>query len=397
VNGDPTTQDCVQARGARLRVKLDGPPKAPVLVLSNSLGMSLEMWDRQVPRLSSFLRVVRYDHRGHGGSSAPPAPYTIDDLGNDLVDLLDALDVERAAICGLSLGGMTAMWLAAHRPERVSSIVVACSAPVLGPKEAWYERADAARRDGPASLLATLAARWFPPGVQERREGLVEEVAAMLATCDAEGYAGCCAAIAEMDLRPVLGDVAAPALVVAGAHDPVTPPSVALALAGELRAALVVLRASSHLANLTEPEAFTDAVLSHVAGDSARRGTAVRRAVLGDAHVERSAAHSDPLPRDFTDFVTRYAWGEVWSRPGLDRRTRSAVTLSLLISLGRYDELSFHVPAALRNGLTSEEIREVVLHSAIYAGVPAAHAALPVVASALEDARSADDGGDGEP
>lgn len=382
----------VETRGATLRCKDEGPTEAPTLVLSSSLGTSLEMWDRQVPRLSSFFRVVRYDHRGHGGSSAPAGRYTIDDLGNDVLDLLDALGVEKAALCGLSLGGMAAMWLAAHHPSRVSSIVVACSAPVLGPKQTWYERADTVRRDGAGSLLPALTERWFPPEVPGRRPDLVREVGAMLERCDAEGYASCCAAIAEMDLRPVLAGIDAPALVIGGAYDPVTPPSGVLELASELRGALVVLRDSSHLANLTEPDAFTDAVLSHVAGDPARRGSRVRRAVLGDEHVERSAAPSDPLSEDFTDFVTRYAWGEVWSRPGLDRRTRSAVTLALLISLGRYEELAFHVPAALRNGLGPEEIGEVVLHSAIYAGVPAAHAAIPVVREAIEEARSAGGG-----
>ncbi len=257
---------------------------------------------------------------------------------------------------------------------------------MLGPKEAWYERADAVRRDGPLSLLESIATRWFPPGLRETRADLVDEVAAMLGRCDPEGYASCCAAIAEMDLRPVLGDIVAPTLVIAGAHDPVTPPAGALGFAERLRAGLVVLPGSSHLANLTEPDAFTDAVLAHVAGDPARRGAEVRRAVLGDEHVDQSATSEEPLSRDFTDLATRYAWGEVWSRPGLDRRTRSAVTLALLISLGRHDELSFHVPAALRNGLSSEEISEVVLHCAVYAGVPAAHAVLPVVRRALDAA-----------
>jgi 3-oxoadipate enol-lactonase/4-carboxymuconolactone decarboxylase len=377
------TEATVRTSGAELRVRLDGPEDGPLLVLSNSLGTTLEMWDRQVLRLSAFFRVLRYDHRGHGGSSAPPGPYAVDDLGRDLLELLDDAGAERASLCGLSLGGMVAMWVAAHHPARVASLVVAASAPVLGPPELWRERAAAVRRDGPASLAPTLHGRWFPTEVRAQRHDLLDEVTAMLGSCSAEGYAACCEAIGAMDLRPVLGAVSAPALVIAGAHDPVTPPDTELALAEALGAGLLVLPRSSHLANMTEPDSFTDAVVAHVAGDPLTRGSAVRRAVLGDDHVGRSAAATDPATRAFVDLLTRYAWGEVWSRPGLDRRTRSAVTVATLIALGRLDELEFHLPAALRNGLSPAEVTEILLQSAIYAGVPAANSAMPVVRRVL--------------
>lgn len=389
---DGATQGTLQVDGAGLRFRIDGPRRAPVLVLSNSLGTTLELWDAQVPRLSAFFQVLRYDHRGHGGSTAPRSPYEIADLGGDLLGLLDALDVDQAAVCGISLGGMVAMWLAAHHPARVASIVVACSAPELGPTTSWQDRAAGVRRDGLAPLLPNLLERWLTPEVRERRPDLVAGVARMLERCDAEGYAACCEAIGEMDLRPVLGDIRAPSLVIGGAHDPVTPPATQLALAERLAAGLLVLPASSHLANLSEPDAFTEAVLSHVAGSPARRGATVRRAVLGEEHVARAAEPADSLSREFSDFITRYAWGEVWSRPGLDRRTRSAATLALLVASGRYDELSFHIAAARRNGLSAEEIREVVLHCAIYAGLPVVRGALPVVHEALERTRPADGG-----
>jgi 3-oxoadipate enol-lactonase / 4-carboxymuconolactone decarboxylase len=376
----------IRTTGAELRVRLDGPDAGPLLVLANSLGTTLEMWDPQVLRLSAFCRVLRYDQRGHGGSSTPPGPYTIADLGNDLVALLDELGVERAALCGLSLGGMAATWVAAHHPGRVTSLVVASSAPVLGPPEAWHERAAAVRQGGVVSLAPVLHERWFPPQARAQRPDLLERVTTMLATCSDEGYAACCEAIAGMDLRPVLGTVTAPVLVIAGAHDPATPPPAQLAYAEETGAGLVVLPHSSHLANLTEPEAFSDAVLAHLAGGALQRGTAVRRAVLGDAHVDRSATHADPETQAFVDLLTRYAWGEIWARPGLDRRSRSVVTLTALIALGRVDELELHVSGALRNGLSAAEIGEIVLQSAIYAGVPAANSAMAVVRRALGEA-----------
>jgi 3-oxoadipate enol-lactonase/4-carboxymuconolactone decarboxylase len=218
-------------------------------------------------------------------------------------------------------------------------------------------------------------------------------VDAMLARCDPEGYASCCEAIATMDLRPVLGSVQAPSLVLAGAEDPVTPPAMALELAAALGSGLVVLPGAGHIANVAAPDAFTDAVEAHVCGTARARGMAIRRAVLGNAHVDRSQAQQDPGALAFADYATRAAWGEIWARPGLDRRARSIATLATLVALGRHEELRIHVPGARRNGLSREEICEVVLHAGVYGGVPAANSAMPVVLDLLagedDDAGSA--------
>jgi 3-oxoadipate enol-lactonase / 4-carboxymuconolactone decarboxylase len=369
--------------GASIHYRLDGPAAAPVLVLANSLGTTLSLWEPQIPRLSGMLRVLRFDQRGHGGSSAPAGPYSIDDLGGDLVALLDALGIDRAALCGISLGGMTAMWVAAHHPERVSTLVAACTAAELGPAAAWRERANTVRASGMAILEELLFERWFPASARAARPELRTMVATMLAGCDADGYASCCEAIATMDLRPALGSVQCPALVIAGAEDPVTTPAIGLDLAGDLGAGLVVIAGAGHLANVVAPDAFTDAVEAHVCGTPRARGMAVRRAVLGDEHVDRSASQTDPGSQAFADYVTRAAWGEIWARPGLDRRARSVATLTALVALGRHEELRIHVPGALRNGLSGGEIREIVLHAAVYAGVPAANSAMPLVLDLL--------------
>lgn len=377
------TEGTVRTTGAELRYRLDGPPHGPVLVLANSLGTTLSLWDRQVPGLTPYCRVLRYDQRGHGGSSTPPGPYTIEELGRDLVELLDGLGIDEAALCGISLGGMTAMWVAAHHPERVTSLVLACTAAYMGPPEGWHERAAAVRAEGTGSLAPALHERWFPAELRATQPALLDEVTAMLAASDDEGYAACCEAIAGMDLRPDLAAITAPALVLAGAEDPSTPPASLLELAQLLGAPLRVLAGASHLANLAQPEAFTEAVTTQMTGGPLARGMAVRRAVLGDAHVDRAVRRSGVVWPAFGDFISRYAWGEVWSRPALDRRTRSAVTLAVLVALGRHEELGFHVPAALRNGLTPEEVGEIVLQCAVYAGVPAANGALPVIEEAL--------------
>ncbi|MGH8921621.1 MAG: alpha/beta fold hydrolase, partial [Actinomycetes bacterium] len=288
------------------------------------------------------------------------------------------------------LGGMVAMWVAAHDPGRVESLVLACTAPALPPADAWRDRAAQVRAAGPGGLLDGLLGRWFTAGFAERHPEVRRSVAAMLDAASAEGYAACCDAIAGMDQWADLDRIVAPTLVIAGAHDPVTPPDVALrmqqAIAG---ASLVVLSHAAHLANVEAADRFTDAVVDHLAGNPAARGRAVRASVLGDHHVDRSDADASDLTRPFLDFITRYAWGDIWTRPGIDLRTRSCITLAALTALGREGELALHLRAARRNGLSDAEIAEVLLHTAVYAGVPAANAAFAVAQRVL-------DSGDGD-
>jgi 3-oxoadipate enol-lactonase/4-carboxymuconolactone decarboxylase len=370
-------------------VRIEGPGGAPVLVLANSLGASAAMWDAQMPVLRGRFRVVRYEHRGHGGTPAPAGPCSIDDLGADLLGVIDQVGAERVSIAGVSLGGMVAMWLAARHPERVERLVLACTAPQLLPARAWTERAATVRASGPSVLLETLLGRWFTPGFIAGRPDVAAVVADMLAQVSSDGYAGACDAIAAMDQWDDLARITAPTLVLAGASDPVCPPEIALrmhqAIAGS---SLVVLPGASHLANIEQAERFTAALVDHLIGSDMERGRATRRAVLGDAHVNRSEAANNDFTAPFIQFLTGYAWGDVWTRPGLDRRSRSCVTLGILTALGRSDELALHVLAARHNGLSDAEISEILLHAAIYAGVPAANTAFAVARRVLE----ADDG-----
>jgi 3-oxoadipate enol-lactonase/4-carboxymuconolactone decarboxylase len=365
---------------------IDGPDGAPVVVLANSLGTSGAMWAAQLGPLAQHRRVVRYEHRGHGGSPAPASPYSIADLGGDVIDLLDHLEVERASVCGVSLGGMVAMWLGARHPDRVDRLVLACTAAHLPPAEGWYERATTVRAEGTGVLLAALLGRWFMPGFVERRPDAAADVETMLAACAPEGYAGCCEAIATMDQRSQLAAITAPTLVMAGSADPVTPPATALTLHEAIAgSALTVVPAAAHLANIEQPDRFNAAMLDHLLDPVVTRGRRTRREVLGDAHVDRSAATASAFNAPFVDLITRYAWGEIWTRPGLDRATRSCITLAMLVALGRFDELALHVRAARRNGLSDDAIGEVLLQTAIYAGVPAANSAFAVAQRVLSE------------
>jgi 3-oxoadipate enol-lactonase / 4-carboxymuconolactone decarboxylase len=350
---------------------IEGAEAGPVLVLLNSLGTTAELWTPQLHALHSFFRIVRPEHRGHGGGHAPPGPYSIGELASDIVDLLDHLGVEEASLCGVSLGGMVAMWFAAHHADRVDRVLLACTAPALPPASAWKERAAAVRAGGVDQLLPVLLERWFA----DPTTAPSDVVASMLSRTDPEGYAGCCDAIADMDLRPDLAAIKAPTLVVGGAADPVVPPAMAVALQEAIPgSALTILPRAGHLANLEQPAAFTRVMLAHLRGDAFDLGHQMRSAVLGPQHVAGSTER-DP---EFIDFITRYAWGEVWTRPGLDRATRSRITIAMLVAQSRWDELPLHLRGAVRNGVTREEIKEILLQAAIYCGVPAANTAFAI-------------------
>lgn len=241
---------------------IEGPQDAPVLVLSNSLGSMLTMWDTQIRALTEHFRVVRYDLRGHGASPVPPPPYAIEDLGADLIGLLDRLEIERPHHCGLSLGGLVAAWVAAHAPERVSRLVLCCTPAWFGHPESWLERAETVRRHGMDAVADTVVERWFTAGFAAANPERVAQMRGMLAATPPAGYAACCEVVATTDLRPSLGAVGAPTLVIAGAEDP----AVSLEQAEELTrgiagARLAVVEPAAHLASVERPDEVTALIL----------------------------------------------------------------------------------------------------------------------------------------
>jgi 3-oxoadipate enol-lactonase len=230
--------------------RVDGPADAPPLLLINSLGADLSMWEPQLEALTGRFRVVRYDARGHGRSPVPPGRYALDDLGRDALHLLNRLGIARAHVCGLSLGGMTAMWLAAHAPERVDRLVLFCTSALLGPPAGWADRAATVLAQGTGAVAETVVSRWLTPGYAAAHPGEVRRLREMVAATPPLGYAGACAAIEQMDLRPDLPAIVAPTLVVAGADDPATPPAHGAAIAEAVPGArFVVVPGAAHLAS----------------------------------------------------------------------------------------------------------------------------------------------------
>ncbi|MGY1708702.1 3-oxoadipate enol-lactonase [Geodermatophilus sp. SYSU D00758] len=244
----------------------EGPADAPVVVLSNSLGATRGMWDPQVPALAERFRVVTYDTRGHGDSPAPPGPYSLDDLVDDVVALLDRLGVARAHVAGLSLGGMTAMRMAAREPGRVDRLVLLATSARTEP-QGFLDRAAAARAEGTASFAPTVVGRWLTPPYAAGHPDLVARLEAMIAGCDDEGYAACAEVVSAVDLRADLARITAPTLVVSGTEDPALPPEHQEAIAAGIAGAeLLRVSPGAHLPNLEQPLQVTGALLAHLEG-----------------------------------------------------------------------------------------------------------------------------------
>ncbi len=259
-----------------------GAADAPVVVLGNSIGTTRAVWEPQLPALRERFRVLRFEYPGHGDPGAPgtpehpgagaplrppapPGPYTIAGLGTGVLALLDARGIERAAYCGISLGGMVGMWLAAHAPQRITALGLCCTSAFLPPASGWTSRAALVRADGMTAVSGLAATRWFTRSFRAREPAVAAGVIAGLEAAEPEGYAGCCEAIAAMDLRPALASITAPAFVIAGADDPATPPWHGAVIASGIPGArLLVIRGAAHLANIETPGPVTATLLAHL-------------------------------------------------------------------------------------------------------------------------------------
>ena len=241
----------------QIHYDLKGPATAPVLVFSNSLGANLSMWDAQLTDFSSNMRVLRYDTRGHGASSAPSGPYNFDQLGNDVIGLLEALRIDRVFFCGLSMGGMIGQWLGVHAPDRMNKLVLCSTGAKIGNAETWNARIDTVRRLGMKSISTAVIERWFTARFREQSPGLVEETKQMIESTDVEGYAACCGALRDSDLRASLSAIRTPTLVISGTHDPATPPADGHFLADSISGARYVELDAAHLLNIERRERFT--------------------------------------------------------------------------------------------------------------------------------------------
>ncbi|WP_432511796.1 bifunctional 3-oxoadipate enol-lactonase/4-carboxymuconolactone decarboxylase PcaDC [Kineococcus esterisolvens] len=375
----------------------------PLLVVGPSLGIaSRTLWGEVARRLSGVAVVAGWDPPGLGGSH-PATALSAAGLAADVAAFGAAAQAELGrpgepfAYAGDSLGGAVGLQLALDSPGAVSAVGVFCSAARIGTPDGWRERAAQVREHGTAPLVPTSAARWFPARFAREHPQVVHALLQDLAGTDAGSYAAACEALAGFDVTDRLREVRVPVLAVAGELDAVVPVEDTLSLGRAPGALATVVPGAAHQLPVEDPATVADLLRHHVlAAPAAQRrtlgeqyaaGMAVRREVLGAAHVDRATAGVDDVTRDFQEMITRYAWGGIWTREGLSRRERSMVTLTALIARGHHEELAMHLRAAVRNGLTRAEVVEVLLQSAVYCGVPDANTAFRVYREVLaEDA-----------
>ena len=368
--------------GVAIYFRDEGRQGRPALMLSHSLGLDHAMWDAQVGDWLPHFRILRFDTRGHGASGATAGDYSIERLGRDALAVADAAGIDRFAFCGLSLGGMIGQWLAIHAANRLTHLILANTSPRLTDPSVMESRRQAVLAGGMASVADSVMARFFSPVMLRSAAPAIASVKRTLLATSPTGYAGCCAAIRDMDQTGGLRAIEVPTLVISGDADVATPWTGHGELLTEaIDGARAVRLRAAHLSNLERPRSFCKAVLDFIlpAPDgSVQAGMSIRRAVLGDAHVDVSAAAATDLTRDFQDFITRFAWGAVWARPGLDYRTRRLLVLATTAAMGRWEEFRLHVRTGLAAELEACDLEEVLLQVAVYAGVPAANTAFHI-------------------
>ncbi len=388
----------VRLTGARHRAEL------PLLVLGPSLGTTAAtLWTACAEAgLTEVFDVVAWDLPGHGHNRAvPEEPFTMAELAAGVLHVVDDIVAERGDdtffYAGDSVGGAVGLQLLLDVPARVAAAVLLCTGAKIGTHESWTGRMAQVSMSGTPVMVSGSVERWFGAGFLEREPERGSALLHALQEAVDEGYVAVCGALAEFDVRDRLAEIGAPVLAVAGAEDVATPVENLREIAeGVKDGRLVVLDGVAHLAPAEAPSVVARLLREHLLGEPASSddrtvqevrdaGMAVRREVLGDAHVDRATAATTDFTRDFQELITQYAWGSIWTRPGLDRRSRSMITLTALVARGHHEELAMHVRAARTNGLSVEEIKEVLLQSAIYCGVPDANTAFRIAQQVLDE------------
>jgi 3-oxoadipate enol-lactonase/4-carboxymuconolactone decarboxylase len=371
--------------GTRLFFRLEGNAELPPLVLSHSIGLDHGMWEPQIPALLPYLHILRYDLRGHGASDVPQGEYSIECLGRDTLELIDQLKIGRFAFCGLSLGGAVGQWLARHVPERLTHLVLANTSARFGPAANWERRIEMVEQGGMAAIADMAMQRFFSSKSAADANVYAAHARSVLLGTNPAGYIGCCAALRDFDGIDHLDGLSTPTLVIAGDRDISTPwTGHGEILATRIEGAQGLRLPAAHLSNLECPNSFAAALIRVLRPelarpeDCSRQGEPLRRSVLGDKHVNHAQAETTEFNRDFQELITRFAWGTVWSRPGLDIKTRRLLALAMLATLGHWEEFRLHVRSGLARELEDCDLKEVLLELAVYAGIPAANSAFRI-------------------
>lgn len=366
--------------------KIQGTPNSPVLMFSNSLGADLTMWDELVPLLLPYFRVLQYDTRGHGQSELTEGPYTIEKLGKDVISLLDQLNIDKVYFCGLSMGGLIGQYLGIHHPDRLHKLILSNTDSKIGTAEKWNERINTIKELGMQAIVDGTMEKWFTAGYHKTNPSRIAEMKQIFLANKVEGYNACCTAIGAADFSESIKEIPLETLIITGDEDAVTNVVQAEGLQKEIPNAKLKIFPARHLPSTELPTEYADTLIDFFVGkETVDRGMHARRTVLGNAHVDAANQNKNEFNSDFQEFISNYAWGEIWTRPGLSKHTRSLITLSMLIPLNRKAEFKMHVKAAFNNGVTVKEIKEVILQSGIYCGLPAANDAMHSAEAVFEE------------
>lgn len=359
------------------------------LVLINSLGTNMGIWENVLPLIRQEYNILLFDKRGHGLSSTREGDLSIDDYADDIIFLMDHLAIEKTHVLGLSIGGMITFSLASRYPDRVEKLIFSNTGAKLGTADAWDERITAIREGGIAALSAVIMERWLSPNFRAAHSGATAGYTNMLERTTALGYIQACAAIRDADYRPVLPKITQPALFIGGSEDIGTTEAFVREQAAQLQARVSIMEGVGHLPCIEAPHKVAQHILAFCTPQQALslydQGMQTRRSVLGHEHVDRAEANKTDFDRDFQEYIVNSAWGSIWSRPHLTKRERSLITIALLAALGHEVELEMHLKATRNTGASVADIKEVLLHTGIYAGVPVTNGAMKIAKKIFSD------------
>lgn len=381
--------------GRSVAYRLLGGEALPLVIMAHPLGMTQAVWDDVLPALLGRYRVLTWDLPGHGGSDAwPPAAsdITAEHLADDVLALADYAGTSRFHFVGTSIGGTIGQKLLTQVPERLLPSILTNTGVVIGTTDSWNTRAQRVRAEGLAAMSAEIVPRWFAPATLAAQPALAAGWRTQLARGDDESYALLCEMLGQIDFHGKLADTGVSVALLGGSEDKATPPAMLEALAVECSQAPVeILDDVGHVPAVERPAEFAAFLLRNIDGPpkacgehgvSYTEGLNTRKQVLGETHVARASASATALDAPFQHMITRLAWGELWSNGDLSRSERSMITIAVLAALGRDGELELHLKTAQRIGLSEAQLRQALMHVAVYAGVPAANHAFAMAKKA---------------
>lgn len=369
------------------------PSLGKTIVFANSLGSDQSIWDDVIAHLPGGYGVLTYDLRGHGQSGLSDK-YQISDLADDVEGLITSLGLSDVIFCGVSIGGLIGQELACRNLGWLSAVILCNTAPVIGSAERWSERIAAVEAGGLDAIAQTIIDNWFGKAYALTDPDRLRLHLRMLSRTPPAGYINACRAIASADLTSSIAKIACPVLCIGGEEDKSVPAEDVRAMARAIpNAKIEILNGIGHLPCLEAPATLARLIeqFDQRAESAVDRGLAIRRAVLGEAHVERAEAHKTELDLAFQSLITVGAWGTVWDSPGISSRERSMLTLALLAAQGNFEEIPMHVRATKRTGATERDMAEAMQHVAIYAGVPRANNALKLIKATLSEMKAKSD------